>query len=70
MEEIMKELKPVKNGDILHKPKVLFVCHPDDHDMALPLISEDILRHSNCVIWYSDEDIIFEALSFASSQGY
>lgn len=24
--------------------------------MALPLISEDILRHSNCVIWYSDED--------------
>lgn len=57
----MKDLKPITHGEITHKPKVLFVCHPDDYGMALPLISEDILRHSNCVIWYSDEDIIFES---------
>lgn len=57
----MKDLKPITHGEITHKPKVLFVCHPDDYGMALPLISEDILRHSNCVIWYSDEDSIFES---------
>ena len=57
----MKELKPIKHGEIHHKPKVLFACHPNDYASALPLISEDILRHSNCVIWYSDEDIIFES---------
>lgn len=57
---MMKELKPITYGEITHKPKVLFVCHPDDYGMALPLISEDILRHSNCVIWYAEEERIFE----------
>lgn len=57
----MKELKFITNGEPHHKPKVFFTCHPDDYGMALPLISEDILRHSNCVIWYSDEDSIFES---------
>ena len=56
----MKELKPIKHGEIHHKPKVLFACHPDDYKTALPLISGDILRHSNCVIWYSGEKSVFE----------
>ena len=56
----MKELKPIKHGEIHHKPKVLFACHPDDYKTALPLISGDILRHSNCVIWYSEEEHVFE----------
>ena len=51
----MKELKYITNGEIHHKPKVLFSCHPDDMKNALPLISGDILDHSNCVIWYYEE---------------
>lgn len=34
------------------KPKVYFSCHPDDFGMAFPLLSEDVLRHSNCSVWY------------------
>ena len=37
------------------KPRVYFTCHPDDFDAAFPLISDDILRHANCAVWY-DED--------------
>lgn len=37
------------------KPRVWFSCHPDDFEMAFPLISEDILRHANCCIWYDTE---------------
>ncbi|MBO4474107.1 MAG: TIR domain-containing protein [Clostridiales bacterium] len=38
------------------KPRVYFSCHPNDFSMAFPLVSEDILRQSNCAIWY-DEDL-------------
>ena len=37
------------------KPRVYFSCHPDDFEVAFPLISEDILRHANCCIWYDTE---------------
>ena len=34
------------------KPKVYFSCHPADFEEAFPLISEDLLRHANCAVWY------------------
>ena len=37
------------------KPKVYFSCHPDDFDRAFPVISEDLLSHSNCAVWYDAE---------------
>ena len=37
------------------KPRVYFSCHPADFNTAFPLITEDILKHSNCAIWYDTE---------------
>ncbi len=37
------------------KPKVYFSCHPDDFDKAFPVISEDLLRHANCAVWFDAE---------------
>ena len=37
------------------KPKVYFSCHPDDFEKAFPLVSEDLLRHANCAVWYDEE---------------
>ena len=37
------------------KPKIYFACHPDDFEQAFPLISEDLLRHANCAVWYDTE---------------
>lgn len=37
------------------KPRVYFSCHPNDFEMAFPLVSEDILRQANCAIWYDDD---------------
>ena len=50
-------LKPVTRGmsDPKGKPKVYFSCHPDDFDQAFPVVSEDILRHANCAVWYDEE---------------
>ena len=39
-------------GNPKGKPYVYFSCHPKDFDLAFPLVSEDILAHSNCAIWY------------------
>ena len=38
------------------KPKVYFSCHPDDFETAFPLLSEDILAHANCSVWYRSEE--------------
>ena len=37
------------------KPKVYFSCHPDDFKEAFPLISDDLLNHANCAVWYDAE---------------
>lgn len=37
------------------KPRVYFSCHPADFETAFPLITEDILRHANCAIWYDSD---------------
>lgn len=57
----MKKLQYMANGEPHHKPKVFFACHPDDCGFALPLLGRDILSYSNCVIWYSDEEQIFDS---------
>ena len=37
------------------KPKVYFSCHPKDFEEAFPLLSEDLLSHANCAVWYDAE---------------
>ena len=37
------------------KPKVYFSCHPDDFETAWKLLSEDLLAHANCAVWYDTE---------------
>ena len=39
------------------KPKVYFSCHPKDFEEAFSLISEDLLNHANCAVWY-DMDLV------------
>ena len=38
------------------KPKVYFSSHPEDFDEALPLITEDLLSHANCAVFYDEEN--------------
>ena len=52
MEEEHGTNEPRRMSEPRGKPRVFFSCHPDDFEIAFPLISEDILRHSNCCIWY------------------
>ena len=51
------ELRYITNGmsSPEGKPRVYFSCHPDDFDLAFPLIPEDILRHVNCAVWYDTD---------------
>ena len=37
------------------KPKVYFSCHPEDFGEALGLITEDLLNHANCAVFYDEE---------------
>ena len=37
------------------KPKVYFSCHPEDFNEVFPLISDDLLNHANCAVWYDAE---------------
>lgn len=34
------------------KPRVYFACHPADFDAYFDMVSEDILAHANCSVWY------------------
>jgi len=50
-----------------NKPNVYFSAHPDDFDIYFSVLTEEILCHSNCAIWYStsekdinDQDHIFD----------
>ena len=36
------------------KPKVYFSSHPEDFEDALPLITEDLLSHANCAVFYHE----------------
>ncbi len=52
------------------KPKVYFCCHPKDFNAYFRSISDDILKISNCSIWYDekplepyDEEMFFSDLS-------
>ncbi len=42
-------------GDPKGKPKVYFSCHPDEFEKVFPVISEDLLRHANCAVWFDAE---------------
>ena len=35
------------------KARLYFCCHPEDLDMYLDTISDDIFSHANCAIWYT-----------------
>ena len=61
------ELRYITNGmsSPEGKPRVYFSCHPDDFDLAFPLIPEDILRHVNCAVWYDTKT--YSAMSTARS---
>ena len=37
------------------KPKVYFSCHPEDFGEAFELITEDLLNHANCAVFYDEE---------------
>ena len=36
------------------KARVLFACHPEDHDTYFENISGQILSHQNCAVWFFD----------------
>ncbi len=37
------------------KPKVFFSCDPYDFEEVFPVISEDLLKHANCAVWYDTD---------------
>ena len=38
------------------KRRVYFTCHPDDYDRFFDRISTDILKFSDCAIWFTADD--------------
>ena len=44
--------KTIEMGDPRGKAKVYFSCHPDDVDRAFEGVTDDVLRHAACAIWY------------------
>ena len=38
------------------KRRVYFTCHPDDYDRFFEKISSEILKFSDCAIWYNPDD--------------
>lgn len=51
----MPELKHVsRTGNPQGKPRVFFSCHPHDFGASFEQLSRDILRISNCAIFYFD----------------
>ena len=37
------------------KPKVYFSCHPEDFGEAFGPVTEDLLNHVNCAVYYDEE---------------
>ena len=42
-------------GDPRGKPKVYFSCHPADREAYFEALTDDILAHSSCAVWYDTE---------------
>lgn len=42
-------------SDSRGKPRVWLTCHPQDLDIALSTVCEDLLRHANCAVWHDTE---------------
>ena len=51
----MLELKFKSEGLPSDKPRVYFTCHPDDFDRSFSEVTADILRLSNCAIYYTGD---------------
>ena len=45
--------KTISGSDPRGKPRVFFTCHPDDFDSVFKPLSDDILKHVNCAVYYS-----------------
>lgn len=52
----MFQYKTRGNASPQGKQKVYFTCHPDDFDRYFEKISEQILEHENCAVWYWDSE--------------
>ena len=52
------------------KANIYFSAHPDDFDIYFDALSDEILRHSNCAIWYSktEQDLNSEEIQFDLDQ--
>ena len=48
------QYKTIQMSNPQGKPKVYFSCHPDDFEEVFPIISDDLLKHANCSIWYDE----------------
>lgn len=51
----MLELKYKSEGLPNDKPRVYFTCYPDDFDRSFNAVSDDILRLSDCAIFYTED---------------
>lgn len=51
----MSELKYIirKNSSVEGKTGVYFCCHPQDLDVYLSEIADDILKYQDCAVWYN-----------------
>ena len=56
------KFKTHNNPDPHGKPRVYFCCHPDDFKLYFEEISEDILKYSDCAVYYCEngENLHFE----------
>ena len=51
-------------------PRVYFCCHPQDTDLYLPTIAEQILEISDCAIWYdTTPEVPTDAVFYAFLRG-
>ena len=46
------EFKTPEMGDPRGKPKVYFSCHPADREAYFETLTDEVLAHSTCAIWY------------------
>ena len=49
------EFKTPEMGDPRGKPKVYFSCHPADREAYFETLTDEVLAHSTCAIWYDTE---------------
>lgn len=52
----MFQFKTKGNVSPQGKRRVYFTCHPDDYDRFFEKISSEILKFSDCAIWYNPDD--------------